>query len=176
MLDLKLINQMADQIMILWGMELIRLQRNASGALINSFTATIQQPTEFGLFVSIRGLDYWDVVEYGVPASNIPFTAGARTGAQNSKYIQGLIRWLKIKGVSSDNNVIKGIAFAIATKQTSKGKGWGLGNPMDKNKLGFIRRTQNEVNEQIQKIGQVYNKQIETMIMGSIPKAQLITI
>ena len=47
---------------------------------------------------------------------------------------------------------------------------------MDKNKLGFIRRTETGVNNQIQKIGEVYNKQIEKMIMGAIPKAQIITI
>jgi len=176
MLDTKLINEIADNILILWGTELIRLKRNASGNLINSFKANVQQPSEFGLVVSLMGLDYWDVVEYGVKGADIPFNPSQRTGAQNSKYIQGLIRWLKIKGVSSDNNVVRGIAFAIATKQTSKGGGWGKGNPMDKNKLGFIRRTETGVNNQIQKIGEVYNKQIEKMIMGAIPKAQIITI
>ena len=173
MLDLNIINKVATNIEVILGLELIRLKRRASGALINSFTHDIQQSSEFGLSVQIKGLDYWRVVNDGVPANKIPYTAGERTGAKNNKYIQGLMSWIKIKGIASQHDVVRGIAFAIATKQTSKGKGWGLGNPMDKSKLGFIQKTEQKRNEEVKKIAEAFQKEITTLIMGKLPSVEI---
>ena len=90
--------------------------------------------SKFDFVLKIVGDYYWRYVEYGVTGENIPYDASVRTGAGKSKYIEGLMNWIKIKGIASDNDVVRGIAFAIARKQTAKG-GEGLGNPMDKNKL-----------------------------------------
>jgi len=144
-------NNVANQIKIIWGLKLIQLGRRASGNLINSFSHHIIQTGDFSYQINIMALDYWRVVEYGVAGDRIPFDASRRSGKINSDYINGLINWLKIKGVGSTDDVVRGIAFAIATKQTSKG-GWGLGNPMDKNKLGFVRKTIPEVNAEVKKI------------------------
>tara|TARA_R110000751_G_scaffold154149_3_gene259149 strand:- start:397 stop:924 length:528 start_codon:yes stop_codon:yes gene_type:complete len=173
MLNTAIINKVATNIQVILGTELIRLKRRASGALINSLTHTIEQSGEFGLSIKIQGLDYWREVNYGVAAGNIPFTAGKKTGASKSDYINGLMRWIRIKGIASDNDVIKGIAFAIATKQTSKGKGWGLGNPMDKNKLGFIEKTQQKRNIETLKLAEVYQQEIITIMKGKFPSFEI---
>ena len=83
---------------------------------------------------------------------------------RRSAYIEGLMRWIKIKGIASDNNVVKGIAFAIATKQTSKG-GWGKGNPMDKGKLGFLEKTKAERDEIVRtQIAPAYQAEIISLV------------
>ena len=113
-------------------------------------------------------LDYWRVVEYGVAGDKIPFDARRRTGNQNSDYINGLINWVKTKGIASQDDVVRGIAFAIATKQTSKG-GWGRGNPMDKNKLGFVRKSKPQIDNEIKKISQIYQTEVQKIIGNAIP-------
>lgn len=165
MLDTKLIDKVATDIQVIMGQELIRLKRNASGALINSFRHDVNILNKFDFEISIKGLDYWRVVNYGVPASNVPYDARQRSGAANSKYIDGLINWLKVKGIGSSNDVVKGIAFAIATKQTSTAKGgFGFGNPMDKNKLGFIQKTEQKRNREVEKLAKVYQTEVITLI------------
>jgi len=173
MLDTNIINKVATNISVILGLELIALKRKASGALINSFTHEIENTSEFGILIKIKGLDYWKVVNYGVPANNIPYTAGKRTGASGNKYIQGLMRWIKIKGIASQHDVVKGIAFAIATKQTSKGVGWGLGNPMNKGKLGFIEKTKQKRDLETLKLAEAFQKEITTLIMGKIPNFEI---
>ena len=140
-MNLQPVKNIATQIQVILGTKLIELGRRASGDLINSLTYDITQNGEFGFDLSIKGNSYWRVVEYGVAATNVPYDASVRTGAGNSDYINGLIRWIKVKGIASDNDTIRGIAFAIATKQTATSRGgYGLGNPMDKNKLGFVKK------------------------------------
>lgn len=173
MLDTAIINKVATNIQVILGTELIRLKRRASGALINSFTHTVETSSEFGLLIKIQGLDYWKVVNDGVPASKVPYTAGKRTGASRNKYIQGLMSWIKTKGIASQHDVVKGIAFAIATKQTSKGVGWGLGNPIDKGKLGFIQKTEQKRNVETLKLAEAFQKEITTLIMGKLPSFEI---
>ena len=173
MLDISLIDKVATNIQVILAEELIRLKRRASGAFINSLSHVIERDGELGIVIKIRGLDYWKIINYGVAANKIPYTAGKRTGASDSDYINGLIRWIKIKGIASDNDVVRGIAFAIATKQTSKGKGWGLGNPMDKGKLGFIEKSLPARENEIKKIADVYQKEITSMVKSNIPNMEL---
>jgi hypothetical protein len=173
MLDISLIEKVAVNIQVILGEELIRLKRKASGAFINSLSHVIERDGDLGIVIKIRGLDYWKIINYGVEANKIPYTAGKRTSASDSKYINGLIRWIKIKGIASDNDVVRGIAFAIATKQTSKGVGWGLGNPMDKGKLGFIEKSLPAREREIKKLGEVYQKNITSMVMSKLPSIEL---
>ena len=164
------LSAIATQIQVILSLELIALKRNASGALINSLQHTISPTGEFSFDMKIQGLDYWRVVEYGVPAENVPYDARTRSGAANSKYIEGLMNWIKVKGIASDNDTIRGIAFAIATKQTATSRGgYGRGNPMDKNKLGFVRKSEQKINDEIRKIAKIYEREVLKIISTNIP-------
>ena len=167
-MNLQPVNNIATQIKVILGTKLIELQRRASGNLINSLTHTIVPQGEFGFSLSIMAFSYWRYVEYGIDANNVPFDARERTGAGNSDYINGLINWIKIKGIASQDDVVRGIAFAIATKQTAKG-GWGLGNPMDKNKMGFVRKSKFPIDNEIKKISQIYQTEVQKIIGNLIP-------
>tara|TARA_Y100000593_G_scaffold94237_1_gene192341 strand:- start:1257 stop:1787 length:531 start_codon:yes stop_codon:yes gene_type:complete len=169
-MKLEQLNPIATQIQSILGQELISLGRNASGALINSLQHQIIPKGEFGFDLKILGNDYWRVVEYGVSAQDVPFDANTRSGATNSEYINGLMNWIRVKGMASDNDVVRSIAFAIATKQTSTSRGgFGLGNPMDKNKLGFVSKSTNEINNELTKISQIYESEVLKIVGNSIP-------
>lgn len=163
-LDQTMLSKVAVDIQAILGLKLIQLKRKASGSLINSFTHQILIANEFDLTIQIKGLDYWKVVEYGVNPSAIPYSPQDRSGKERSLYIEGLMNWIKVKGIASDNPTIKAIAFAIATKQTGQSGGGSKGNPMDKNKLGFIRKTQREREKEVEKIGLAYQKSVLTMV------------
>ena len=156
------LDKIATNIQVILANTLIRLGRNASGAFINSLSHTIVYGSS-SVEIVIKGLSYWRIIEYGVPAKNIPYGT-KRTGAGSSRYIQGLMRWIKTKGLASNNKVVKAMAFAIATKQTSTSRGgWGLGNPMDKRKLGFIQKSQSLINAEENKLQQVYQEKLDAI-------------
>lgn len=60
--------------------------------------------------------DYGIAMEFGVPASRIPYTPG---GGGTSKYIQGLIRFWNLRGVTGK----EGIRAAFATARKHKREG-----------------------------------------------------
>ena len=62
--------------------------------------------------------DYGLSIEFGVPASRIPYGGGKGSGG-TSKYIQGLIRFFELRGLSGRNAV--GAAFATAKKHKKEG-------------------------------------------------------
>jgi len=62
--------------------------------------------------------DYGLAMEFGVPASRIPYTPGAGGGG-TSKYIQGLIRFWNLRGVTGREGVRA--AFATARKHKREG-------------------------------------------------------
>ena len=162
-----IMNKQATMIEVAMGLKLIELKREASGSLINSLSHTITSTGEFAYDIDIQALSYWHYVNYGVVGSNIPYEVGRRSGAKNSKYIQGLMDWLRIKGVSSDNNVIRGIAFAIAYKQTSKG-GMGYGNPINKSKLGFVEKTKPQRDTYIQEIATGFQQEVVALVKNNL--------
>ena len=61
--------------------------------------------------------DYGLSVEFGVKAGNIPYGGGGKGGT--SKYIQGLIKFWELRGLSGRNAV--GAAFATAKKHKREG-------------------------------------------------------
>ena len=169
-MNLEPVNNIATQIQVILGTKLIELKRRPSGDIINSLTHDISPRGEFGFELAIKAFSYWIYVEYGTDAKNIPFDARTRSGAGNSEYINGLIKWIKTKGIASNNDVIRGIAFAIATKQTATSRGgYGRGNPMDKNKLGFVSKSKSQIDNEIKKIGQVYQTEVQKIIGNAIP-------
>lgn len=62
--------------------------------------------------------DYGLAIEFGVPASRIPYTPGGGGGG-TSKYIQGLIRFWNLRGVTGREGVRA--AFATAAKHKREG-------------------------------------------------------
>ncbi len=169
-MNLSPIKDIATKIQVILGTKLVELGRKASGDLINSLQHDITPIGEFGFDLQIKGNSYWRYVEYGVDAGKIPYDARIRTGAGNSDYINGLMRWIKVKGIASDNDTIRGIAFAIATKQTATSRGgYGLGNPMNKNKLGFVKKSEQEINNQLKQISSIYETEVKKIIGDAIP-------
>lgn len=63
-------------------------------------------------------VDYMANINEGVPASRIPYSPGS--GARTSKYISGLIDYVKRRMGKSDREA-KSIAFAIASKHKREG-------------------------------------------------------
>jgi len=61
--------------------------------------------------------EYWDYQERGVKPEHIPFTLGS--GRKKSKYIAGLIRYFRLRGLSGKE--AKGAAFATAIVQKREG-------------------------------------------------------
>lgn len=81
--------------------------------------------------VEINHLQYGVYIDQGVRADRIPFRKGS--GAKSSRYIDALIRWVRIKGFTSGlDKDIRGAAFAIANKQ----KRYGMPIPLDKRAPG----------------------------------------
>lgn len=62
--------------------------------------------------------DYGLAMEFGVPANRIPYTPGGGRGG-TSKYIQGLIRFWNLRGVTGREGVRA--AFATAAKHKREG-------------------------------------------------------
>lgn len=145
------------------GLSLIKKQRKASGKLINSMKMTVTKVVG-GLQMDIKMLNYWRVVNDGVAADRVPYNRGS--GAKNSKYIRGLINWLKVKGIGSNIQHIKSIAFAIATKHKREGI------PLDKNKLGFVDDVlkTNVMNELADDVVKAQAQEIRAELRKTIPK------
>jgi hypothetical protein len=73
-----------------------------------------------GADIVIQGyvVDYMANLNQGVTASKIPYSPGS--GARSSKYIAGLIDYVKRRMGKSDKEA-KGIAFAIASRHKKEG-------------------------------------------------------
>lgn len=85
---------------------------------------------------------YWEFVEKGVSASNIPYTPNS--GRKNSKYIEGLIKFWRKKGLGVKE--AKKASFATAKKHKKEGMptagSFGFSN--DGTRLNFLRDTLDE--------------------------------
>lgn len=88
-----------------------------TGALSKSVEAKTEVVAD-GVIIRFLLNSYGLPVNNGVIPSRIPF--GKPTGAKVSKYIQGLIRFAKIRFRVTEKEA-KGIAFAIARKQVKEG-------------------------------------------------------
>lgn len=90
--------------------ELQRQGHHLTGALESSITYKVTEDA-IGVTAVMFAVDYGLVVEFGVPASRIPF--GGRSGrGGRSKYIQGLFRFFQLRGLNEREAL--GAAFATA--------------------------------------------------------------
>ena len=120
-----------------------------------------------GTMIEIWMPQYWEYVNYGTEPGNIPYNPGQRTGAGTSKYISALLNYLQTKGKNSADPRTKGIAFAIATKQSR------YGNPIDRSKLGFLASAiQRDSNKWFTLLEQVMGEALEFVIFESIDEVE----
>ena len=110
--------------------ELIRQGHKLTGALIDSFETMVVEKSDV-LIIQFMMLKYGHSLNKGIKPNKIPYTIGGAPRGGTSKYIQGLIRFAKLK-FFVDEKKAKGIAFAIAYKHKKEGY------TIDKSKLGFI--------------------------------------
>lgn len=115
--------------------ELVKQGHVVTGELLDSIEVKVDQRISKDLSITGSFFDYGIPLDTGVPAENIPFNPGS--GAGKSLYIEGLTRWVQLKGFESDAKDALGIAFAIA--HTHK----RLGMPVDKSKIGWMTKTLN---------------------------------
>lgn len=90
---------------------------NLTGAAIKNMETVVRMETDK---IIIEGFipDYMAINNSGVTAARIPYTPNS--GARTSKYISGLIEYVKKRMGKSDKEA-KGIAFAIASKHKKEG-------------------------------------------------------
>ena len=136
-----------------FGLELVRQGRSKkSGGLINSLQS---KPTGNG--VQVLGNFYWRFVDKGVRASSIkkPFAPPR---------IQALIAWLKSKGIGSSNEIIRGIAYAIAYTHSKKGMPTKNGRRA-REKLNFVDKAIVKSKNSIEKtIDEVIGRNVDLLL------------
>ena len=91
---------------------------NMTGALSSSVAVT---PLVAGDTISLIGtfLKYGAPLDTGVVKERVPYKPGS--GKKESDYIDGLIRFVKLRRIATNDAEAKSIAFAIATKHKEEG-------------------------------------------------------
>ena len=115
---------------------------NLTGALSKSIEYEVQAQTD-AASIEFRLLNYGMVLNYGVAPERIPFTPNS--GAKNSKYIDGLKMFAKLRFGANDKEALS-IAFAIAHKHKK------FGMPIDKTKTKAIFNALEDVNDKLVKM------------------------
>lgn len=84
--------------------------------------------------------DYGLVIEFGVPASRIPY--GGRTGrGGQSKYIQGLVRFFELRGVTGKEALRAAFATAAKHKREGMPSRGSFAFSSNGRRTGFVRNT-----------------------------------
>mgnify|MGYP000948642637 CR=1 FL=1 len=136
--------------------ELVSQGHKLTGSLIKSFELETEKQAE-KVSYSFLMLNYGLSLEYGIKPNKIPYSVLPRNRGGTSKYIEGLIRFARIK-FRADKRRAKQIAFAIARKHKKEGY------PLTK-KIGFISNVLEADKEQIQQIiSDHYQATIELLI------------
>ena len=93
-----------------------------SGSFEDSLEGVVEE-TEDKTIISIYGNEYGHYMNKGVEAQTIPYTRRNRGQGQGgtSKYLTGLINYVKMRMGISDIKKATGIAFAIAEKHKRDG-------------------------------------------------------
>jgi hypothetical protein len=128
--------------------ELIRLGHKLTGDLEQSFEVKVREKGDI-VTIEFLMLKYGLSLEYGIKPEKIPYTIGGKPRGGKSKYIQGLIRFAKLKFGATKKRA-KAIAFAIAHKHKKEGY------TIDKSKLGFMTNVLKKDEEKIVAIVQDY--------------------
>jgi len=89
-----------------------------TGKLIDDI-ATDVELKKGGFVVTYLAYKYGVYLNNGVSADRIPYTRGS--GAARSLYIEGLMKYVRLRMGISDERTVKSVAFAIATEQKKRG-------------------------------------------------------
>lgn len=144
----KLVEILSDFIFKILTEELLRQNHKLTGALIKSFEAQIGKVTQEKITIDFLMFNYGLSLNNGIKPERIPYTIGGPRRGGKSKYIEGLIKFARIK-FQADKKRAESIAFAIATKQ--KKEGYPLTG-----KIGFIDISLTKAEDEIAKIIEVY--------------------
>jgi len=133
-------------------LELAAQGHTLTGALIDSVRGVITTTTT-GAMIEGVWLSYGGPVNTGVPASNIPYTRGSRSGGGSSAYIAGLTLFAKLRFRATDKEATR-IAFAIANKHKQQGMPTQASKRFSKTgkRTGAVQDALEKVNPQIQQI------------------------
>ena len=98
--------------------EIVAQGHDLSGKLKQDIVQEIKRDGS-GFTLDIFMKEYAPFVDKGVKASRIPYRRGS--GAKSSKYISGLIDFVRKRGLATGDKEVKNIAFAIANKHKREG-------------------------------------------------------
>lgn len=117
-------------------------------------------------------IDYMATINSGVPASRIPYTRGS--GARSSKYIQGLIDYVKRRMRKSDREA-QSIAFAIASKHKREGMPTKASRRFSKTgkRTGFIEQALDDVEPELAQLIERGVEESINFVIDSFFKSQL---
>ncbi len=129
-----------------------------TGKLIDDI-ATDVEVKKGGFVVSYLTYKYGVYLNNGVTAARIPYTRGS--GAARSLYIEGLMKYVRLRMGISDEKTVKSVAFAIATEQKKRG--------MPLRTEGKGTKWADNANEAAQEqIGDLFEDLSETFIMQGL--------
>lgn len=129
-----------------------------TGKLIDDI-ATDVEVKRGGFVVSYLTYKYGVYLNNGVTADRIPYTRGS--GAARSLYIEGLMKYVRLRMGISDEKTMKSVAFAIATEQKKRGM------PLRTNGSGT--KWADNANEAAQEqVGDLFEDLSETFIMQGL--------
>ena len=150
----KLLQDIIDFLIVQLRGELLRQGHKFTGALSESIEGVVKKSID-STRIDFLILQYGHSLNKGIKPSRIPYTPGS--GRKKSKYIQGLMNWVKRKLGYSKKRAER-IAFAIASAQ--KRKGYPLTG-----KIGWIDITLKETEKELQeKISIWVQAQLEDLI------------
>lgn len=115
----ELINILTKNIFIALAAQLKRQGHRLTGALEESFEDQIKETAEKTIINFLMN-NYGVYLNDGIPPERIPYTPPPPARGGKSKYIQGLIRWAKLK-FRYDEKRAQRVAFAVAAKHKKKG-------------------------------------------------------
>lgn len=110
------LDNIAQEIIQLIGDEWIKQGHDLTGAFVQGLSYEIVDNIIYIYDTTNSG--YGKILNAGVSADRIPFSPGS--GAKTSKYIQGLVRYAKLRMGANDKDALS-IAFAIAHKHKKEG-------------------------------------------------------
>jgi len=112
-------------------------------------------------FIDFYYEKYGQAVDTGVSAEKIPYNPGS--GAKTSKYIDALIKYVKLRMNVSGDKEAKGIAFAIARKHKNEGMSTAVSSRFSKTgeRNKWVDNTLDRIDNQLEIL--IYNSLYEIL-------------
>lgn len=114
-----------------------------TGALHDSIQYRITKRGSTVVIAEMYALDYALIMEFGVPASRIPFSGSRRGGASGgvSKYIQGLVTFFQKRGLGEREALSAAFATANVQKQEGMPTNDSFAFSANGRRTGFVSET-----------------------------------